>query len=210
MVGDLFGGILFLSFQHKIVMKEVSSYPLTPIPLSLCHVDGLKQKTPKVKLLYELKSSIPNDMPPNVDVTATDAIFFLYLQETTPGTFGVLSSYLLIRICAEKANELHMVFDKVQSPSVKDCERDERSKNVSRESNYQITGPGQHTPSNLLETLRNDNFKVPLNKFLVNIWKNDCFGGILKEKKLYVTDGNFCHLFEVSNGKMVRMIQPHL
>ena len=99
-------------------------------------------------------------MPPNVDATAIDAMFFLNLQKTIPGTFGALSSYLLTLICAEKRNELHMVFDKVQSPSIKDCEREERSKNVRRESNYQITGPGQHTPSNWLEALRNDNFKV--------------------------------------------------
>ena len=82
-------------------------------------------------------------MPPNVDVVG--AMFSLHLQKTIPGTFGTLSSYLLTRICAENGSELHIVFDKAQSRSIKDCERDERSKNVSRESNYQITGPGQHT-----------------------------------------------------------------
>ena len=40
-------------------MEEVLSYPFTPIPLSLCHVDGLKQTTSKVKILYELESRIP-------------------------------------------------------------------------------------------------------------------------------------------------------
>ena len=75
-----------------------------------------------------------------------------------------------------------MVFDKVQSPSIKDCERAETSKNVSSELNYQVTGLGQHTPSNWLEALRNDNFKVSLNKFLVDILEND--GGILKKKKV--------------------------
>ena len=153
-------------------------------------MDGLKKTTPKVKLLYELESRIPNDMLPNVDPTIIDAMFFLHLQKTIPGAFGALPSYLLTRICAEKGNELHMVFDKVQSLSIKDCERDERSKNVMRESNYQITGPGKHTPGNWLEALQNDNFKVSLNKFLVDIWKNYCFGGISKEKKLYVLHGN--------------------
>ena len=119
MVRDLFGSILFLSLQHKIDMEEVLSYPLTPIPLPLCHVDSLKQTTPKVKLLYKLESCIPNDMPPNVDATVFDAMFFLHLQKTIPGTFGALSSYLLTRICAEKENELHMVFDKIQSSSIK-------------------------------------------------------------------------------------------
>ena len=171
---------------------------------------GLRQTTPKLKLLYELESRIPNDMPPNVDATIIDPMFFLHLQKTIPGIFGALPSYLLTRICDEKGNELHIVFDKVKSASIEDCERDERSKNVSRELSYQITGPGQHTPSNWLKALRNDNHKVSLNKFLVDVWKNYCFGGILKEKKLYVTDGNVCYLFEVSNGKMVRMILPHL
>ena len=153
MVRDLFGSTLFLPMQHKIDMEEVLFYPLTLIPLSLCHVDGLKQTTPKVKLLYKLESRIPNDMPPNVDATVIGAMFFLHLQKAIPGIFGALSSYLLTRICAEKGNELHMVFDKVRSPSIKDCERDKRSENVSRESNYQITGPGQHTPSKWLEAL---------------------------------------------------------
>ena len=56
---QIFGSILFLSLQHKIDMEEVLSYPFTPIPLSLCHVDGLKQTTSKVKILYELESRIP-------------------------------------------------------------------------------------------------------------------------------------------------------
>ena len=157
-----------------------------------------------------MNSRIPNDMSPNFDARVIDAMFFLHLLKTMPGTFGALSSYLLTRICAEKRHELHMVFDKVQSLLIKDCERDERSRNVSRESNYQITGPGQHIPNNWLEPLRNDNFKASLNTFLMDIWKNDSFGGILKENKLYATDGNVCYLFEVSSGKMVRMIQQHL
>ena len=48
MVCDLFGSIPFLSLQHKIDMEEALTYPLTAIPLSLCHVDGLKQAPPKV------------------------------------------------------------------------------------------------------------------------------------------------------------------
>ena len=80
----------FLSLQHKVDMEEVLSYQLTPIPLSLCHVDGLKQTTPKAKLLYELESRIPNDMPPNVDATVTNAMFFLHLQKTISGTIWSL------------------------------------------------------------------------------------------------------------------------
>ena len=86
MVCDLFGSILFLSLQHKVDMEEVLSYQLTQIRPPLCHVNGLKQTTPKAKLLYELESRIPNDMPPNVDATVIDGMFFLHLQKTISGT----------------------------------------------------------------------------------------------------------------------------
>ena len=95
MVRDLFATILFLSLQHKIDMEEVLSYPLTPIPSSLCHVDGLKQITPKVKVLYELESRIPDDMPTNIDAIVINTMFFLHLQKTIPRTFGAVSNYLL-------------------------------------------------------------------------------------------------------------------
>ena len=104
MLRDLFGSILFLSLQQKIDMKEVLLSLLSSILLSLCHVNRLKQTTPKVKLSYEKESRIPNDTLSKVDATAIDEIFFLHLQKTIPGTFGSLSSYPFIRICAEKAN----------------------------------------------------------------------------------------------------------
>ena len=45
---DLFGSMLYNSLEKRIDMAEVFTYPLTPIPLSLGHVDGTMQKTPKV------------------------------------------------------------------------------------------------------------------------------------------------------------------
>ena len=96
----------------QVGMKEVLSYLLTSIPLLFCHVDRLKQTAPKVKL-FELESRIRHNVPPNVDATVIDAMFFLHLQKTIPGTFGAWSSYLLTRTCAEKGNELD-AFDKVK------------------------------------------------------------------------------------------------
>ena len=52
--------------------------------------------------------------------------------------------------------------------------------------------------------------KLSLNKFLVDIWKNGCLSGILKENKLYVKVGNVFYLFEISNGEMVIMFQLDL
>ena len=45
LIRDLFGSILFPSLEHKVDMAEVLSHPLTPVPLSLSHVDGAMLKT---------------------------------------------------------------------------------------------------------------------------------------------------------------------
>ena len=57
-VWDLFGSILFLMLQRKIDIAEVLSFPLTPTPPSLSHVDGTMLETQKSKLLEELECSI--------------------------------------------------------------------------------------------------------------------------------------------------------
>ena len=43
---DLFGSIMYLAVQRKIDVGEVLTYPLTTIPLSLCHIDGRINKAP--------------------------------------------------------------------------------------------------------------------------------------------------------------------
>ena len=48
-------------------MDEVSRYSLTLYPLSLCHVDGIIQKTPKSKLLTEIKSHVTSDSPNHIE-----------------------------------------------------------------------------------------------------------------------------------------------
>ncbi|CAG9769915.1 unnamed protein product [Ceutorhynchus assimilis] len=37
---DLFGRMIGLSMQQKIDIAKILSYPLTPVPMSLCHLDG--------------------------------------------------------------------------------------------------------------------------------------------------------------------------
>ena len=66
---------------------------------------------------------------------------------------------------AQKGNNIHLVFDKVVSPSIKDCERDSRS-------GYQERG-NQRRPSNWLNKLRFDQFKAAINSFLVSAWQDD-------------------------------------
>ena len=148
MVRDLFGSILFLALQRKIDMAEVLSFPLTPTPLSLSHADGTMLKTQKSKLMEELESRIFSEKPNHVDVIIIDAMFFLHLWKDLPATFGTIARFLLIKAFAQRGSNIHLVFDKVVSPSIKDCERDSRSGYQERGNQYQITGPNQRRPSN--------------------------------------------------------------
>ena len=176
-VQDLFGTILFLALQRKIDMTEVLSFPLTPTPLSLSHTGGTILKTQKSKSLEELESRIFSEKSNHVDVTITDAIFFItdaiffHLWKNLPATFGTIAKFLLIKAFAQKGNNIHLVFEKVVSPSIKDCKRDSRSGYQEQGSQYQITGPNKRRPSNCLTHFDSTSLKLSLIHFLSQLGK---------------------------------------
>ena len=73
--------------------------------------------------MEELESGILSVKPNYVDVTIIHPIFFLYLPKELPETFGTITRILQIKALAQKRKNIHLVFDKVTSRSVKDCER---------------------------------------------------------------------------------------
>ena len=77
--------------------------------------------------MEELQSRIFSEKPNHVDVTVTDVMFFLHLWKDLPATFGTIARFLLVNAFAWKENNLHLVFDKVVSPSTKDRKCDSRS-----------------------------------------------------------------------------------
>ena len=205
MTRDLFGSILFHALQSKVDMEEVLKYPLTPVPLSLCHPDGIMQKTPKSKLLLELEKRIATRNPHNIDIRIIDGMFFLHLFVELPPTFGALAILILKQVCKQKGNEIHLIFDKTISPSIKDCERNKRGDN--RTVAYQIIGPEQKRPGNWLQALRVDQFKEALVEFLTGFWGNDDLAPIIGQKKLYVNSADVCYSFHNENGIMMKAIE---
>ena len=124
MVRGLFGSVLFLSLQRKVDMAEVFYYPLTPVPLSLCYTDGTILKSPKAKLLTELESRVKSEAPTKIDAAVVDGMFFLHLLVDPPKTFKQIAIYLLRKMFNSfNCKNIHLVFDKVVSPSIKDLER---------------------------------------------------------------------------------------
>ena len=97
-VRDLFGSLLELTIEKRLDIREVLAYSLTPLPLSLCHVDGSLLRSPKAALLHHLESKIVSSPPSSVDVTIVDAMFFMHLQVNLPGNFDGVARCILAQL----------------------------------------------------------------------------------------------------------------
>ena len=82
------------------------------------------QNTTKSKLLVELENHINSCSPGTIDVRIIDGMFFLHLFVDLP-----------------LRTEIHLMFDKIISLSIKDSERNKRDNN--RHVAYQKTGAEQ-------------------------------------------------------------------
>ena len=100
-----------LFFQRQIDTNEVLSYPLTPVPLLLSHVDASMQNTPKSKLMKYLEPLAATDQPRTLDVSIIVAMFFLRLRPNLPSTTDGVARYLLARVSEFEEHILHFVCD---------------------------------------------------------------------------------------------------
>ena len=137
-------------------------------------------------------------------------MFFLHLWKDVPATFGTNAKFLLIKAFAQKGNNIHIVFDNVVSPLIKDCKRDLRSDYQEQGSQYQITGPNLRRPSNWLNALQFNQFKVAINAFLISVWQNDSLAETFQWKCFHVNDGCICYCFGEENGQVTRTLIPEL
>lgn len=87
---DLFGRILGISIDHKVDLAKILSYPITPLPLSLCHFDGSICKTQKSILLKCLKGDIEYNPPSHIDIVVIDSKnIWQYLKENVTNGYTV-------------------------------------------------------------------------------------------------------------------------
>ena len=208
LIRDLFGSLLYHSLENKIDIAEVLKFPLTPVPLSICHVDGSMLKSPKSSLMKCIESRVQSQPPRSVDVTIIDAMFMLHLYSNLPNTFGGVAQYLLSKVVQSDGNTIHFVTDRWVTPSIKTSESELRGSASSI--SYEITGSLQRRPQNWLLALRNDAFKESLIKYLTDAWCEDSFSTILGSKILYSNYNNTCYKYTNIDGKMVREIVPQL
>jgi len=105
----------------------VLCYPLTPVPLSFSQLEGLINKTNKGVLFKALEGRIISIPPRKADVYRVDELFFLHLTKDLQMQWGKVAREIFSKLCRLSAKRIHLVFDRVTSPSIKDKERDRRS-----------------------------------------------------------------------------------
>lgn len=60
---DLFAQLLLISLEQTLNIDKVLSYPLTPVPLAMCHAVGIICKTDKSVLLKILEKETDSNTP---------------------------------------------------------------------------------------------------------------------------------------------------
>lgn len=196
---DLFGRLLGISLEQNIDITKVLSYPLTPVPMSLCHLDGTICKTDKSILMKYLEAKLESQAPTSNDVMLLDGFFILHLIKEVPHTFGKISTKILQIVTNFGSNLVDIIFDRYFSPSIKNYERDLRN---NTDIPYNISGPDQSRPHDFTKELRNNYFKEALVKFLIEDWASDEKAPFIGDKIIRL-NFDLCYRF-VSSGNQVK------
>ena len=82
-----------------------------------------------IQALVELDKRINSCSPGTIDKRIIDGIFFLHLFDDLPVIFGPLEKLIFLQVCKQRGMEIHLVFDKIISPSIKNSKSNKRDNN---------------------------------------------------------------------------------
>ena len=194
------GRFMILATRRHLDLSHVFTFPLTPVPLSLCYCDGTMAKTEKIALFRHLESKVERSFPSSasVDACEVDGSFLLrVLPPNLPTTYGRLAATILIQATALSSKRVDIIFDTYEMPSIKMMERERRG---TCDRNYNIIGPQQTRPVDFSEALKSPSFKTELPTFLLNEWKEQACAHIIHERHVYVCHLGECLHFFVEDG----------
>ena len=100
------------------------AYPLTSVPLTFAHIDGIKIPTDKSTLFSKLEVRIITDAPRNEDVCIVDELFLVQSHVDLPSTFGGGANATLSRL-VRRANHIDFACVTYKHPSVNGIARED-------------------------------------------------------------------------------------
>lgn len=215
---DLMGRLVILAAQRELDLAHIFTYPLTPIPLTMCHPDEALVKTNKDSLLHlleEKQDQAARQDPRNIACCIIDGQYLLRIlppSATIPPDYGGLARSILSQaIAVQKTRTIVIAFDDYPQPSLKDAERARRVGQEEESQPYIITGPSQRRPKDLAKALGSPSFKRALPEFLAKEWQDDSYAALLGrcEVILDLPSGE-CYHFENELGKVMSRSIPEL
>lgn len=204
---DVLGRSLCLAMKNTVDLRSILSFPLTDVPHSLAHYEeSLQPKVQKGELFSllftdNIERDVENNLP-KIDVEIIDGFYLLNRLHESPSKYGQFAIHLLRQICHTEAREIHVMFDKHDSPSIKDVHMTIRKELYGESSEYKIKGPNQERNGGIKKCLNNDNFTEELVSFLIKHW-TECkeeVASCLNSKRVFISYGNKCHLFMVNEN----------
>ena len=135
---DLMGRLLVLATRRHIDLSHVFTFPLTPVPLSLCYCDGTMAKTEKTALFRHLESKVESSFPSSasVDACVVDGSFLLrVLPPNLLATYGRLPlagspQQILIQATALSSKCVDIIFDTYEVPKSKGWKGNEEARAI--------------------------------------------------------------------------------
>ncbi|GFW70277.1 hypothetical protein TNCV_5131031 [Trichonephila clavipes] len=204
---DLFGRLLGISMDHQIDVLKILSFPITPVPLALCHLDGGFCKTDKSVLVKCLQSNTDQEPPNSTDVALIDGFFILHSMKEVPKTFGSISKKFLQMVSKYSTRRIDVIFDQYMYPSIKDSERCLRHE--ASLIDYIISGPDQVRPSDFAKELKNTKFKEALVGFFEKHWCSEEMKSFIGNRKIHINFRN-CQSYQVVDEKIQSNINEDL
>ena len=197
---DLMGRLVILATKRNLDLPYIFEFPLIPVPLSMCSIDGTMAKTDKSALFKLLESKVQggDTSPALIRVCIIDGQFLLHtLPPNLPSTYGGLARSILIQAVTLSKKEVHLIFDDYPQPSLKDMERGRRGID---EQEFVINGPEQKRPKDMGKALKSRSFKTQLPKFLAREWQNQAYLHILGDCNLHLDIPGETYHYHVVNG----------
>eukprot|EP00058_Branchiostoma_floridae_P009808 XP_002595296.1 hypothetical protein BRAFLDRAFT_128105 [Branchiostoma floridae] len=170
---DLFGRLVIAARSRQIDLKEVLTYELCAVPLSLVHPDGTMRKTCKSVLLSELEKEVQVHarLPVTNDIsTAYISDGMATIQAVGTGgaaLFGDLATLhyrMLTSNLGQQCQRVDVVFDQYNKTSIKDGERQRRDQQSTLE--VKIQGHTTPTPKQWKKYVANPKNKENLSEYL--------------------------------------------
>ena len=215
-VRDAFGHLLAkIALQNEAIdLCEVLSFPITEVPLSLAHADGMPTKTEKANLTRVLEAKQATTVDEK-DITTFDATLFdggLVLHEVllmhNGSTYGAIIRDIMIKICSTQGDSVHLLLDRCLEPSIKDLERLQRGSEQAENSTFIITSAEQQQRQKGIDPLKSGPFKEAFAEFLLKEVTNEYYSPIIGRKTGYLSHGGYCVKLWVNSMGTLSAEQP--